>query len=835
MAKTNKKAVGIALAGVMSIASVSGVVNSMNTVVVNAAESKALKDAKAKISHLTYSLKNNYLGIKNQGQWEIYVKEARVLIAKIPKAEAAIAKELTEEVDRDASMIQGLARINKVEKSMETNFHGIKNAKQWNEYLTLAVTDLSKVDQKVFEKQYEELVQRLDVCAKEVATIEEQFNIEYKFALSLYEEAVSKNDLAKAQAALVAAEKLGTCDESDKLEENCKKLIDELTNSVAAVLSAEIVNGNEITIKFNKEVVNTKVAEAVKLGDITFKLSEESSDNKTFTLTSSKVIDVKDAVLTIEPVETKANASVKTEKYIEVVSYKDITAPTVKSVIAKGGAAVITFNEKILSGATLSLNGVNYSNIDIDGKTLTINSLEVGKTYDVQIVGARDISGNLSNPINLKFTVEKADEEGTQTVSSAVNENKVTLKFSNAISAVNTAKVVFKDGKALNTDATALVLNGKDSDGVIYSSDKKTITIDAQALKVMTGITFLNTEMKVVAVGQKNDAFFDVSLTSDTKPAKLVSVEMPQERKMILSFDEVVNIPTEGEINLKVLAVDGIYQSAPELWKNCNISYAVDKDGKAIKNKLEITLPSLALFNKTYTLEVPAGISDIYGNVAGAFNVIVSVKEDGNVNPESKILATTEVNKRVIKISFTGLGKDKWLTDEAAKASNYTLGGEALPYGSIVRFIDDKSHVEIILPEDSIKTDGSYMLKMKNIQDEVGNTLAKGEDSKVVSLVENITPKATSLVVSSSENIVITFSEAVKVSSTDGSIGGVTLKVNDRAITGATLKLDSEGKTLTISSVSVKSSDKIQVEFKNSGLVDKSKNENQIKDMTVSN
>ncbi|MEG0907005.1 MAG: hypothetical protein RSF87_12370, partial [Cellulosilyticaceae bacterium] len=134
--------------------------------------------AKAKIQHLTWSLKNNYLGLKNQATWEIYVKQSRSLISKIPKTESNIAKLLTDEVNRDAGFILALARINHVEKSMTPKEQGgygnaliPKNVPQWREYIRLANIDLEKVNKKEFKAQYDELIKRRDVVNKKLDSI----------------------------------------------------------------------------------------------------------------------------------------------------------------------------------------------------------------------------------------------------------------------------------------------------------------------------------------------------------------------------------------------------------------------------------------------------------------------------------------------------------------------------------------------------------------------------------------------------------------------------------------------------------------------------------------
>ncbi|MEG0371040.1 MAG: hypothetical protein RR645_01970, partial [Clostridium sp.] len=102
-------------------------------------------NANNKIDHLIWSLQNNYLGIKNQAQWEIYIKEARYIIANIPISEKSKAEYLTSKLEKGKSLVEGTASINQLEKSMETNYHGIKNAKQWRGYISFSEKYLSRV------------------------------------------------------------------------------------------------------------------------------------------------------------------------------------------------------------------------------------------------------------------------------------------------------------------------------------------------------------------------------------------------------------------------------------------------------------------------------------------------------------------------------------------------------------------------------------------------------------------------------------------------------------------------------------------------------------------
>lgn len=227
MVQLKNKIIGTLLVGSLSIATLSGAIISNNDIkVVYAAESNALKNAKAKINHLTKSLKTNYLGIKNQAMWETYISQARNLIAKISNSESKQSDALTLEVNKNEALVYALARINQVEKSTSTNSKTIGNAETWNEYLRLAKIDLNDVDKNIFKKQYDELISRMNKVSLIVKNIEDKFQIQYDKVAKLFEEAKVPKDLNKAKSVLTEAEKLGACSRSNNLEFNIKRFID---------------------------------------------------------------------------------------------------------------------------------------------------------------------------------------------------------------------------------------------------------------------------------------------------------------------------------------------------------------------------------------------------------------------------------------------------------------------------------------------------------------------------------------------------------------------------------------------------------------------------------
>ncbi|MEG2539426.1 MAG: CAP domain-containing protein [Clostridium sp.] len=294
-----KKKISIAVASALMIATLPNLAfaSSQNTGENSAsinqrAYSKAYRDARAKIDHLTYSLKKNYLGIKNQATWEIYIKEGKSLISKIPSSEKSLKDALQAELNRAEALVKAVARINQVEKSMTPkeqggygNYIGIKNAQTWREYLNLAKIDLEKVDRSVFGNQYNELVSRMNKASEVVKGVEDQFNTEYNKALKMFNDAKAANDKELAKKALIEAEKLGTCDKSDALERDIKSFINSGSGSSNETLSIEkqvfdIVNKERVKAGLKPLVLDAKISDVARIK------SQDMADNNYFSHTS---------------------------------------------------------------------------------------------------------------------------------------------------------------------------------------------------------------------------------------------------------------------------------------------------------------------------------------------------------------------------------------------------------------------------------------------------------------------------------------------------------------------------------------------------------------------
>ncbi|MEH7883014.1 S-layer homology domain-containing protein [Bacillus sp. JJ1609] len=606
-----------------------------------------------------------------------------------------------------------------------------------------------------------------------------------------------------------------------------------------AVVSATAVNGKELVVKFNQAVDKTDALLLSKysLTGETFSGAAVSEDGKTVTLTATDVIDVTNATLEIQPIKTKANADVKTAKYVTLFSYKDTSAPAVASVEAKGTEAVVTFNEALASAGTVSLDGKELTagtDYVVSGKTITVKNLVAEKSYKLDVVGATDAAGNLSGQITVNFTVSKPVVDSSKpTVSSTVSGNKLTLSFSEEVTP-----------GTVTIGGTAVAANK-----LVASEDKKTYTVDVQDAGFFGGTTFFTREVVVSGFADKastpntmDQVKFNATFTADTTAPKFVSAAIKTVAKdstsdlILLTFDDAVKAgDLTGLDELVVKSVDGIYQSNNKLdLSTANVAYGYDVDGKDGVKGSELNVVAITFDSKeksSYSFDLAGKVvADTYGNQVAGTVSFSAVAPEFSATPSTDakdvtFSATPSANNVDITLNF-----NKSMSDSAVNASNYTLGGKALPTGSTVKFVDNRSKVVITLPQGSVSANGTYALVGTNLTDKDGNTLVGGKVTQTLTLKENVVPTATTVVLADSKNFTVDFSEAVYA---DATVTGVTVKVNGTSLAADKYVVTVSNGDLKVTTVNnLNATDSITVEFKDTNLRDA--NGNKVANSTVS-
>jgi SbsC C-terminal domain len=623
------------------------------------------------------------------------------------------------------------------------------------------------------------------------------------------------------------------------------------------VESVSAINGKELVVKFNKAINKDKVAGNVKLvdtvsGTVAWDGFVVSEDAKTITFTATGTIDVKDATLTVEPIELKDDATKTTERFVSLVTFKDTVAPSVTSVKAEGTTAVITFDEPVYSTGTVSLNGVALTNtggtfdkyeLSTDGKTLTVKQLEATKSYKVDLVGAKDFVDNLANPISLNFTVAKpAVDTVKPTVSSNVSGNKLTLNFSKAVTGAGEVTI---GSEKIVVDPTSLAT------GVTLSTDKKTLVIDTQLYKagsIFGANSFVNASVTVDKFTDGTNVMetvnFSATLLADTKAPTVVSSSAKADGTIVVEFNEEVQVPTVTE--LVVGAVDGITQSPVKKFAVTKVEH-LTVDGVTSKNKLVYTIgtptaPQIAFeTEKTYGVELDkASVKDVYGKSNAEVIKLNVTRPKGNAaDPTAVVKTTISESGNVISIQF-----NEDMTDSAKNSLNYSLAGKVLPSNTTVEFINDRKNVKITLPAGYITANGDYNFTIGNVIASSGNTVNptvaadNNGKSTVIALDETVAPTVVSkLAVNSSTEVVVSFSEAVASEDLDldsNLLEGITTKVAGKTV-GASYAVTNGKLVVTLTDTVANATDTVSVDFLNAELVDTSALKNKLVNGVASN
>ncbi|MEF9953343.1 MAG: hypothetical protein RR838_12205 [Clostridium sp.] len=390
MGKGFRRAIGLVIAGIISLSSITGVVE--NTKVVQGAsqeEVKLVKLINAMLGHFNNSLKRNYLGLKNVSQWQSYEKQIGSLIERVPYGSMRDGFETR--LNTCSSLLRAAEMVNHVEKSITPKWYGgygnhlgIKNAETWNSYLSNGLSLLGNV-QGGFSPQVEGLNRRLSEAKVVVDGIITKHNSDLVNANRLYLVAEKSLSLTDAQAALRAAEALGTHRTSDELEAKCRVLIAKIGVGVK-VTSVRAINPKEIEVKFSEAVDISTGRDtnyySLNINGVNYDTKYQldsilSSYPNNIGLSSdgtTAILRLRDGYipgrnvfingdrfsLNIKDGIYSRDRSKKVVAYTGVVNaFSDTTSPRlIKSEVTTGNKLKVTFDEPVSNGVEVAVNGV---------------------------------------------------------------------------------------------------------------------------------------------------------------------------------------------------------------------------------------------------------------------------------------------------------------------------------------------------------------------------------------------------------------------------------------------------------------------------------------------
>ncbi|WNS75219.1 S-layer homology domain-containing protein [Bacillus sp. DTU_2020_1000418_1_SI_GHA_SEK_038] len=790
---------------------------------------KAARDAAvAAINKLPAAQKAGYLADIEQNV-TLHINRTMAYIDAITAGEKISAKKATLEAQIEKNLI---------DDNTEAAYHALSSEIRKQAILLDRVYGQSTRDE--IRAQYKKSAEAVRDSVK--------FEVSAKIELDLAKKALDANNEEQAEKHLAEAAKHLADVKNATMKTALVKTLDELEAKVTPkVKSVSALNAKELVVTFNQAVDATDAALTGKYsveGEVISK-AEVSKDGKTVTLTTADELNVTSAKVTVSAIKTKDDAKVLTTAYNTLLTFADTTPVAVKSVEAKGTTAVITFDEPVQSEGTVSLDGAELAaerfSLSLDGKTLTINGLTAEKSYKVDIVGATDYANNIANPIAVNFTVAKPVVDNSKpTVSTTVNGTEITFNFSEELSLQNLDATAGDDEFAkVTVGSDTFYLKAAQQD----QEDNTKFVLDASS--ALGSSKFINTKVKVEGhkdqAGNAGEAFeFNATLVTDTTAPKFVSAstkmvvaddtaKTDDVDALYLTFDEPVNV--KGNLTLK--SKNGIvYTNATPVSVDAAAGFDVDGNGKvegSEKNtvKIDVDLDS----NSSYTFELAGGsVKDLATNpIADTLTINVTTgtfqAEAGKVEASLAFAATPVVvsaeNNNVFTVEYAAD-----VTASATSASNYTLGGKALPAGTQLQFVDGTKKVRVTLPAGSITANGKYVLEVKNVVDTKGNTLVDGKLSTQVELKESVVPTATKVTVLNSKSFTVDFSETI---ANQASATGLTVKIAGTTVEASAAAAN--GKLTVTTEKDFSLTDSISVEFKSTNLVDA--NGNKVQDGVI--
>ncbi|MEG2892662.1 MAG: hypothetical protein RR840_04770, partial [Clostridium sp.] len=447
MEKNLKKAMSGSLAGLMTL---TGAVGALSTVNVQSVEASSTvqRNLEAKVSHITSSLKKNYLGLKNVGQWQQYIKEARTLLSKLPNG--STKTKYTDVINRAEALVNAAARVNQVERSMTSNTHSMKNIDTWETYVNLAKKDLAKVDLKEYKKQYEQLVERTALKVSDM----DKVKVKHYEALKKVEaivkdgESLLSSDKAKALEKFKEARSAG-----EKLQSHSSKtkVLNTISKGVADAIGDAAIKGDRTGFIDFKDV-NSVIA-----------FKDTNKDIKVSNGVIGKNIALNLGYSSIEFENVKA--SKKTNVTLNVESGAKI----------KGG----NFDVLIINSPKKNTMTRSTPIVNLDG--VTANKVVVSEGVNVNVGSSSNINGVYvdGNQANVEGGVIKDTVAPTLKVGKGSNANKLRVEFSENIATKSQSGgfVELSDGDFKAAMSFKVIDKaGKDVEGGIASMSYKKIS-----------------------------------------------------------------------------------------------------------------------------------------------------------------------------------------------------------------------------------------------------------------------------------------------------------------------------------------------------------------------
>ncbi|MDH8002437.1 S-layer homology domain-containing protein [Bacillus cereus] len=532
----------------------------------------------------------------------------------------------------------------------------------------------------------------------------------------------------------------------------------------AKVESVKVLNSKEVEVKFATEINKDAVTKEVfSLTNKTVEKVEVGKDNKTVIVTFNNIAKIEDAVLVVAPVETKADAKVKTAKYTQVISYKDTVRPEVKGVeYVDANTAKVVFSEPVADKGQVTVNNDKavVKELSEDQKSLVVDLTNVDENAEVvvTIVGATDVAGNLISPNPVKTTIKKQAIDKTKPVVNGVevlSDTQLKVTFSKEFTTLDETAVTVNDkaptSVELDKDNKKVAYVTLKDDNNLLKDGLNTIKIKA-GVKDKFGIALEKEYVKQVLVSADKTA-------PEVTKSEVVTEKVENETKQFLVLTYSEDVEVAGAV-----PTTGTHVHNYVTKNNAPFSGSVDnaerKDKKVVKIDVTGATPG------SWTVTLPAGfVKDDAKTPNNSKAKTVTFNVAGKVAEAGELTYTVEANaNNGVTVNFGGEVDGA----SAVNAANYTVEGAKVEKAVLVNN-NGTAQVELTLKAGSVEASGDYAVSVTGVKDKTKAVEAKlkKDEKAIVNLKENVAPKVEKAELIDGKQVVLTFSKAMDASTVD--------------------------------------------------------------------
>lgn len=564
------------------------------------------------------------------------------------------------------------------------------------------------------------------------------------------------------------------------------------------VVEVSAINGKQVEVVFNAKIDDTEAETAGNYNFIaldgqtatTAQTAELQEDGKTVIVTVNNELQKRyQFSLTADKIESATDSAIKAN-YNETVTFaKDTTAPTITGTERVSATKVkVKFSEPVTYIATnvsaryvdatlalddtkIKLNGTALGTAAETGVSeIVVDLFDLAITADKDITvtfnGVKDTVGNLISPQPSKVTVVKKAGDTVEPKIATVTQTGAktfNIKFDKATTLADftadktevevTGAAVTAVDKVAGTDNEYKVTVDTNLDGL------QTVTVKSGKATNIDGTATTSDLTKLVT--------FNEDEAAPKATAKLVKVDGSE--FIELTFDKDV------DLTASTTKVDVAGKQVKDYVTTTVTTVNADVDYKNANNKkvvlVELSDASLSVEGAAYDLTLSANSGNPIESLAGVDMEDVKVqftRGKDEAAPNTDVIKAADIDVKAVasdndkvEVEFTVPSGKSLDGATATNIANYTVDGAQIESATLNVVSGVKQSVILTLKENSNTFTGVRNATVKNVKI-AGSTKVMDPVTKLTaSLNENVKPTVKTAVLTATDEVTVTFSEAV--------------------------------------------------------------------------